>query len=752
MVMRVGGLASGMDIDALVEKLMKAERMPLDKTFQKKQTYEWQRDAYRGVNTKLKTFDTFLFDKMIMSGKMNQKSATSSNSELVSVTAKSNASGHISIGGVSQLATSSLAVGQQTSAKGNTRLSDLGISDTSIELKAIGADGKLAAEATKIDFDPNVETVDDLMKKINDSGAGVTAIFESGKLSISAKHTGSEKSGAGEIVATSGTAVFDALGFAGTDGKLASNGKNALFEINGIQTERSTNTFTISGYEMTLKKTFNEGDVAVKQKETALQEKANATANVADKEAAVSAAQLKEQAAAVAFATAYEQTFPPLSVAQENIYQQIRSKADLSKLTNEKINDLSTKTVEELKLDDAFKNFSDEELTLLKDNSTEINTLQQRAASELQYEVNKELLANDNAVDFLKNLGDKTPQGIADAIASLAEDNSAKQLLQNASTDDLLAFANKSATELDQLATTAKLNLQHQDEKTNLETANQGLAAANERLQTATVALQQAEEMVANVGGGTTNKVASVTMQASSDTKAAKEQIMEFVEKYNEMIESFNDQVKENKYRDFAPLTEEQRKDMSENEQKLWDEKAKSGLLRNDAILRDGMSKMRMTFAAPVGGLGDKMIDSLAEIGITTSKDYKTGKLVIDDKKLDAALEKDPDQVYKLFSQSGEVKKDENGNITEDSRGIALRLRDAMKEMTIKIEKKAGREGSVNNTFEIGKRLVDTENRFSKLQEKMKDVEQRYWKQFTAMEKAIQRANEQAGMFAQFGQ
>ena len=34
MVTRIGGLASGMDIDSLVEKLMKAERMPLNKTFQ----------------------------------------------------------------------------------------------------------------------------------------------------------------------------------------------------------------------------------------------------------------------------------------------------------------------------------------------------------------------------------------------------------------------------------------------------------------------------------------------------------------------------------------------------------------------------------------------------------------------------------------------------------------------------------------------------------------------------------------------
>ena len=44
MVMRVGGLASGMDIDALVEKLMKAERMPLDKTLKfkfKGGQYSW---------------------------------------------------------------------------------------------------------------------------------------------------------------------------------------------------------------------------------------------------------------------------------------------------------------------------------------------------------------------------------------------------------------------------------------------------------------------------------------------------------------------------------------------------------------------------------------------------------------------------------------------------------------------------------------------------------------------------------------
>ena len=175
-------------------------------------------------------------------------------------------------------------------------------------------------------------------------------------------------------------------------------------------------------------------------------------------------------------------------------------------------------------------------------------------------------------------------------------------------------------------------------------------------------------------------------MQATSDTKAAKEQITEFVEKYNEMIDEFNKQLKESKYRDYAPLTAEQRKDMSENEQKLWDEKAKSGLLRSDSIIRDGMAKMRETFMGSVAGLGDKFMDSLAEIGITTSKDMKnSGKLVINEGKLDAALEKDPDQVFKMFSQTGDVTVKEqivNGKtvkVTEDSRGIAWRLRDEMK-------------------------------------------------------------------------
>lgn len=61
MVNRITGLSTGMDIEGMVEKLMTAERAPLDKAEQKQQLIEWKQDAYREVNRKNLAFDQKLF-------------------------------------------------------------------------------------------------------------------------------------------------------------------------------------------------------------------------------------------------------------------------------------------------------------------------------------------------------------------------------------------------------------------------------------------------------------------------------------------------------------------------------------------------------------------------------------------------------------------------------------------------------------------------------------------------------------------
>lgn len=61
-----------------------------------------------------------------------------------------------------------------------------------------------------------------------------------------------------------------------------------------------------------------------------------------------------------------------------------------------------------------------------------------------------------------------------------------------------------------------------------------------------------------------------------------------------------------------------------------------------------------------------------------------------------------------------------------------------------KLKTKAGNSFSTNQQFTIGRELNDVGKRIDSFENKLKQVEDRYWRQFTAMEKAIQRSNEQS--------
>ncbi|MFB5085869.1 flagellar filament capping protein FliD [Psychrobacillus sp. PGGUH221] len=683
--MRIGGLASGMDIDQIVGDLMKAQRIPLDKLLQKKTTFEWQRDSYRSINTKLKTFDTYLFDNFSLSSNFNKKTVESSNSNIVSATATGSASSNLSIEGVSQLATAARQIGKTVStstggtATGSTKMSELtGISgDTSISLKAIQADGTLAKEATKIEIKAT-DTIDQVVKKINDSNAGVSALFENGKLSITAKNTGDIKGGA-EVQVTEGNNVFTALGMTDST-NLASGGTNAVFQVNGISTERSSNTFMISGYNVTLKSTFNvkntiEGQVAALKKasEQAIVDVTNAENAKKTAEDNLPVAQSK-----------YDTEYAKLSGNAKNFYD--NSVADSANLKN------------------VLANTSENELT-----------------------------------EFVGLSG--TTDADIDANTTLSADT--KKLLKSLSVEEREALKNVNSNDFSSLKTTATADNQLAIAKLEVTRTTNDLAARKTRSDQLTKEYNDAVAQNGATPADTT--VASVQLKSNSDIDSMVNKVKEFVEKYNELISGMNDSLKEKKYRDFPPLTDEQRKDMTETEQKLWDEKAKSGLHRNDSIVSGGLSDMRNAIYGKVG-LDDNVIDTLAEMGITTSSIYSDGgKLVISEDKLKKALTENPDQVVKTLTQSGEK------TTSGDTRGIVQRLRDSMKEFTGKIETKAGKASSTDQQYTIGKSLIDTNDRITNFKRRLEDMEARYWKQFTAMETAINKANSQSSYLSQFG-
>ena len=57
---------------------------------------------------------------------------------------------------------------------------------------------------------------------------------------------------------------------------------------------------------------------------------------------------------------------------------------------------------------------------------------------------------------------------------------------------------------------------------------------------------------------------------------------------------------------------------------------------------------------------------------------------------------------------------------------------------------KAGTRVSTNQQFTIGRQLGNVDNSIDRFEDRMKQVEDRYWRQFTAMEKAIQQSNQQS--------
>lgn len=75
-----------------------------------------------------------------------------------------------------------------------------------------------------------------------------------------------------------------------------------------------------------------------------------------------------------------------------------------------------------------------------------------------------------------------------------------------------------------------------------------------------------------------------------------------------------------------------------------------------------------------------------------------------------------------------------------------------MKEFTTNIETKAGKTTHTDSQYSLGKSLIDMNTRISNFQRRLEDIETRYWKQFTAMEQAISKANSQSGYLSQFGQ
>jgi flagellar hook-associated protein 2 len=232
-----------------------------------------------------------------------------------------------------------------------------------------------------------------------------------------------------------------------------------------------------------------------------------------------------------------------------------------------------------------------------------------------------------------------------------------------------------------------------------------------------------------------------VEINVQKDTGSTFDVIKGFVEEYNSLIELINGRLTEERFRDYPPLTEEQKKAMSERDIELWEEKAKSGLLRSDPMLRSIAANLRSIMYSPVEGL-DSHTNMLAAIGIGTTHWTDMGKLSINEDRLKEALNNNLEGVVSLFTgKAGET----------GVKGIAVQLYEAANDAMGRVTAKAGSPTSLTSYDKsyMGTRIREVDNRIASMEEYLLQLEDRYWKQFIAMEKALDQMNSQSMWLSQ---
>ncbi|WP_315077702.1 flagellar filament capping protein FliD [uncultured Clostridium sp.] len=240
-----------------------------------------------------------------------------------------------------------------------------------------------------------------------------------------------------------------------------------------------------------------------------------------------------------------------------------------------------------------------------------------------------------------------------------------------------------------------------------------------------------------------------VKITGKTDSKDLKDKLVGFVNDYNKFMEKLNTLTMTKHDRSYTPLTADQKKEMSESEIKLWNERVENGQLYRDSDVTRIANSMKQTMRT---FMKDSNLN-LKKIGIKPVEDYsgtKNGTFTIDEDKLTKALEENTEGVMNLFIG--------NPNSTDPSeKGVLHQLKDTLDKEFVKSDsaliEKAGYEGTTsfsNNT--LTKNISDYENKIKDMEKSFSRREQALYTKYATLETMMNKLNsQQSSLMSQLG-
>ncbi|WP_033827825.1 flagellar filament capping protein FliD [Bacillus andreraoultii] len=699
MPLRVTGLASGMNIDEIVENMMKAESIPLNKMKQEKTLLEWKRDSYREVNTLLLDFRTQLTN-MKLSSFYRTRSVTSTNENVISATTSSGAAkGTYTISSVSKLATAA----------------------SKVNMGAISTEGK-KVDLTKSLYSQTVGdnatlTNNDRLWKVGTVKTDTILVKDSNEIKLTNLN--------GANVQKDAFSSFTVE----VDGK----------RYNVISPEDDLTKADVNAVQI-----LEDGTLKFKEPP-----KANSTIKVsyvADKRTMSSTVSEKTTEISLGEGIYNNSTENPIEVQFNNqTFRQGKDnrlyliKSDGSIDESQSIGEIDF-TSNKIILDKDYQsNFTEATKDSTAENKTATMTI-----SYQQYYTDFSVTtygADGNAKEekFLI----QASESLNTVISKVNSSKAGVTMFYDSHTDQLTMTRNETGnfnkngneiiTNGTLLNTVLKFEGATETGGENAEFTINGLIT--ERTSN-TFSMNGVSITLKNV----TNT--PVTINVNNDNDKLFENIKSFVEKYNELVGKIESKLNEPKYKSYKPLTDDEREKLSDKQQEKWEEMAKSGLLKSDQLLSGLITQMRSSVYSSVNQPNiDSTMKTLSAIGISTTGDYTTAKLEINESKLKAAIERDPASIELLFNGTG---------TTGGEKGIIHRLYDNVNSTMDQLKNRAGNSFSVNHQFTIGRQLNNLDSKIERFEDRLSALETRYYSQFSAMEKAIQKANSQSSYLMSF--
>lgn len=228
-----------------------------------------------------------------------------------------------------------------------------------------------------------------------------------------------------------------------------------------------------------------------------------------------------------------------------------------------------------------------------------------------------------------------------------------------------------------------------------------------------------------------------ISINIKKDTQAVYDMVKDFVTKYNAILKEMNEAFDAPSARGYQPLTDDEKEAMTDDQIEKWETKIKDSILRRDNNLSSLLDMTRSSMNGVVDVDGKNY--SLASFGISSSNYTEKGVLHISGDKDDSlvstsvnklmnALNDDPDTVMKVMNK-----------LADD---LYSSLTDSMKSSSLRSAL------TVYNDKEMTNSIKNYKEDLTKMEKKLMEIENRYYKQFSAMEAAMSKMNSQSSSLA----